>query len=173
MGHKAMSEPALQLDNPFWRFSLRVYATPGVEAECLNLQDESSADVNLVLFAAWLGAERGARLQAEESVELRVFSQRWQKAAVRPVRQARKAVKQVPELVHAEVQAFRRQLAATELEAERIEQAMLFAMAQRFPQSVGTEPRESAVRHNLDLLLAPKAGAANCPALVAAALAGH
>lgn len=167
-----MSEPALQLGNPFWRFSLRVYATPGVETECLKLQDESGADVNLVLFAAWIGAEQEVRLRKENLAKLHVFSQRWQEAAVRPVRQARKALKQLPELVHAEVQTLRRQLAGVELEAERIEEAMLFAMAQQFAKGVVTE-REAAVRHNLDLLLAPKAGAADCPALVAAALARH
>ena len=39
-----------------WDFSLRVYRAPGVSDWCLALQDGHGADVNILLWAAWLGA---------------------------------------------------------------------------------------------------------------------
>jgi uncharacterized protein (TIGR02444 family) len=47
--------PMLQCDNPFWRFSLAVYAAPGVAPEFLALQDMRAIAINLLLFGAWLG----------------------------------------------------------------------------------------------------------------------
>jgi uncharacterized protein (TIGR02444 family) len=51
---------ALDLDNVFWRFSLAVYASDGVARECLALQEALKADVNLLLFCAWMGARNVA-----------------------------------------------------------------------------------------------------------------
>lgn len=51
----------LQRENEFWQFSLAVYAAPGVEAECLALQEALGIDVNLLLFFVWLGASRWRR----------------------------------------------------------------------------------------------------------------
>jgi uncharacterized protein (TIGR02444 family) len=34
----------------FWRFSLALYARPGVAAALLGLQDRAGRDVNLVLY---------------------------------------------------------------------------------------------------------------------------
>jgi uncharacterized protein (TIGR02444 family) len=60
---------ARQDDNDFWRFSLSVYAAPGVADECLALQDTRGVDVNLLLFCAWLGgARRGGMVKAEIEV---------------------------------------------------------------------------------------------------------
>jgi uncharacterized protein (TIGR02444 family) len=165
-----MNERVLELDNPFWSFSLRVYASPGVEAECLRLQDAAGADINLVLYCSWLGAERGLCLRQEDWDDALALSQRWQGAAVRPLRVARKAVKLLPEMAHSEVEAFRRQLAATELQGERIEQALLFALSQRCERDLSRASAESALRQNLALLLSPDEIATGCNALIEAAL---
>jgi uncharacterized protein (TIGR02444 family) len=45
----------LECDNPFWNFSLAVYAAPDVAAECLALQSALNIDANSLLFCAWLG----------------------------------------------------------------------------------------------------------------------
>jgi uncharacterized protein (TIGR02444 family) len=39
----------------FWRFSLAFYERPGVADALIALQDREGFDVNLVLFALWLG----------------------------------------------------------------------------------------------------------------------
>ncbi|HKS89918.1 MAG TPA: TIGR02444 family protein, partial [Stellaceae bacterium] len=48
----------------FWRFSLALYARPGVAEALIALQDRAGRDVNLMLFALWFGAVRGRRLDA-------------------------------------------------------------------------------------------------------------
>ena len=44
-----------------WEFSLDFYARPGVSAALIELQDRAGLDVNLILFALWLGARHGRR----------------------------------------------------------------------------------------------------------------
>lgn len=165
-----MREPSLRLDSPLWTFSLRVYATPGVEAECLALQDRHGADVNLVLACAWLGTERGLTLRREDLEALSTQAARWHDAAVRPLRTARRSVKPLPEMAHAKVRSFRGQVAAVELEAERIEQALIFAAAERLAPALARGEPDAALRHNLGLLLGSDVVASGCRALVAAAL---
>ena len=58
-----MAAPAAgTLDNAFWKFSLAVYATPGVAGECLAVQESLGVDVNVLLFCAWLAAARKVAL---------------------------------------------------------------------------------------------------------------
>lgn len=57
-----MDTADLEFDNALWRFSLAVYAAPGVAEECLALQETSNIGVNLLLFCAWVGAGRRALL---------------------------------------------------------------------------------------------------------------
>jgi uncharacterized protein (TIGR02444 family) len=42
-------------DEAFWCFSLAFYERPGVADALIALQDRDGFDVNLVLFALWLG----------------------------------------------------------------------------------------------------------------------
>ena len=49
-----------------WRFSLALYARPGVAHALLALQNRAGRDVNLMLFALWVGATRARRLDPAE-----------------------------------------------------------------------------------------------------------
>ena len=49
-----------------WRFSVAFYARPGVSEALIALQDRARCDVNLMLFALWLGASGRSRLTNEE-----------------------------------------------------------------------------------------------------------
>src|SRR5580700_6044309 len=42
-------------DEAFWRFSLAFYERPGVAEALITLQDRDGFDINLILFALWLG----------------------------------------------------------------------------------------------------------------------
>lgn len=42
-------------ENPFWNFSLAIYNDASIKEACHIFQDTYSANVNLVLFAYWLG----------------------------------------------------------------------------------------------------------------------
>lgn len=53
------------LDNPFWQFSLQRYALPGVADICLQLQQDVSVDINLLLWCLWL-EEQGHQLNDKD-----------------------------------------------------------------------------------------------------------
>jgi uncharacterized protein (TIGR02444 family) len=165
-----MAEPGLEPDNAFWRFSLAVYAAPGVQAACLALQDRLGLDVNLALFCAWVGVSRGVALGAEELVEAAALARTWQQAVVAPLRAVRRALKPMGEPAAA---ALRGRVAALELEAERLQQAALFRLAQaRWPDRAAPPVQGLALR-NLRLLLPADADAPGAAALLAAAAEAH
>ena len=159
-------------DNPLWRFSLAVYAAPGVEGECLALQAAHGIDVNLLLFCAWAGAQKGWRLSAADLQGAHAAVRAWQATVVEPLRSARRAIKAMSALRDdPAAQELRRRIAAGELEAERIEQGLLLAQSSGVDARprTGDAPPAEIVRANIALLLEPH-GAALPQALMAAAL---
>jgi uncharacterized protein (TIGR02444 family) len=145
----------LQIDNPFWRFSLAVYAAPGVAAECLALQRALNIDVNVLLFCAWLGAQR-TLLTAEDIDGSEAIVRPWHESVVRALRGARDAMKPMPEMAEDEVKALRKQILAVELRSEQIEQALLFQASTRRTLTATMDSAEEAVRTNLRTFLLSK-----------------
>ena len=43
--------------SPFWRFSVKFYAEPGVAQACIDLQDQAGVDVNILFFLLWNAAQ--------------------------------------------------------------------------------------------------------------------
>jgi uncharacterized protein (TIGR02444 family) len=111
-------------ENPFWDFSLVVYRRPGVAEACLALQDRQGLDVNLLLFCCWAGS-KGQRLDAEDIARLRRSVGEWQQAVVAPLRGVRRRLKDLPDKDSGQAGALRQAVKDCELDAERIEQAML------------------------------------------------
>ena len=142
----------LPLDNPFWQFSLRVYAVPAVAAECLELQRVLSVNVNLLLFCSWMAASRRVALDevAIRSIENEIHG--WHTLAVLRLRKIREQLKPLPEMQHQEVQAFRREVLACELHAEQIEQALLFQQAERLSMRSQPGAVRAVIAGNIDLL---------------------
>lgn len=128
----------LETDNPFWRFSLQLYAAPGVAAECLALQDKLGLDVNVLLFAVWLGATRGVRLDQSDLHRIDQIVALWSSEVVRPMRAVRQKLKLMPEIADPQVLALRRQIADAELNSEQIEQALLYRLAETFARAPAT-----------------------------------
>jgi uncharacterized protein (TIGR02444 family) len=115
-------------ESEFWKFSLTVYSNPDVQEECLNLQDEYGIDVNLLLFCAFAGAVHGAVLSDQAMKEAADTVRRWHDDVVSPLRAARRALKPVAtdgSPIAAAAGNLRSQVKMMELEAERIEQALL------------------------------------------------
>jgi uncharacterized protein (TIGR02444 family) len=162
-------------DNPFWKFSLAVYAQAGVAEECLRLQDALNIDVNVLLFCAWVGAEKQLVLNDKNVAAIDDAVRGWHRSVVRPLRTARRAMKPMPEMEDDAVQALRKEIAAAELKAEQIEQALLFdnMPALIACAAVAGDPRD-AVRANIAAFVRRNAtGAAETPAtpsLIAAAI---
>jgi uncharacterized protein (TIGR02444 family) len=138
----------LQLENPFWTFSLDVYARPGVAQECLALQERYGVDINALLFCAWAGAVQRALLSDRQAAGIGECIEAWQQRTVRPLRTVRQALKEMMALGEP-VAALRQDVAAAELKAEQIEQAMLFARAAVLLDGGGAAPAEDAVPANL------------------------
>jgi len=131
--------------SPFWRFSLKFYAAPGVAPACITLQDEAGVDVNLLFFLLW-NATVGRTLTESEVKDLDSMIGAWRNTAVIPLRQIRRALKTPPAMLTPDVaETFRNRIKAVELEAERLQQEAMYALAQsgRFRGSAPT-PVEAA-----------------------------
>lgn len=111
----------------FWNFSLKVYAKPGVEAACLDLQNIYALDVNLLLFCVWLDSRQLDQSVLNDAISL---SREWSGGVVRKIRQARERLKlPLPEkLEQAAADTLRSSLKQVELCAEQIHQNGLQAL---------------------------------------------
>src|SRR5437763_7813865 len=117
-----------------WRFSLALYARPGVAAALLALQDRAGHDVNLMLYALWLGVCQRRRLEAAELAAAAAATQALNSEAVAPLRQLRRRLKEAPD---AELAALRRRALRLELAAERLVQYRLAALTGGSPAPEG------------------------------------
>jgi uncharacterized protein (TIGR02444 family) len=165
-------------ESRFWTFSLAVYADPAVQQECLKLQDDHGVDVNLLLFCAFVGAAHGAVLSEQAVNEAANVSRAWQKDVVGALRAARRTLKRFAAEsgpLDTPIAALRARVKELELDAERIEQAMLEHWAAVHIDPWPRSKRVDAVTENVRTLLAMSARTSE-PAswperLVAAALA--
>lgn len=112
----ATDERARGANADLWRFALALYARPGVAAALLALQDRSGHNVNLTLFALWLGAVCGRRLDPDMLAGASAVIAPVDDAIVRPMRGLRRRLKPAGER---DLQRLRRRVLALELAAER------------------------------------------------------
>jgi uncharacterized protein (TIGR02444 family) len=110
---------------PFWQFSGSVYARRGVAEACLALQERHRLDVNLLLFCAWAGS-RGRRLDGGDLGLLRSVARPWHDQVVAPLRQVRRWLKQQTSVPEELGETFREEVKTLELQAEMLEQLMLY-----------------------------------------------
>src|SRR5579859_1563322 len=126
---------------PFWRFSLHFYRHAGVSDACIALQDEQGVDVNLLLFLFWL-ADDGRQLSDDAVRD-------WRNLTIVPIRDTRRKLKGARTIVDAATQeVFRNKVKAIELDAERLQQAALFAFTGRGPLGRSGAP-PAAARGNI------------------------
>ena len=137
----------MQNTSPFWDFSLGFYARPGIAEICLDLQDRFGADVNVVLYLLWQ-AQRQRRLTPMEIEKLIALISDWQLHVVRPLRGARRFLKEPgPTWSSDSVASFRQRLKAQELLAERLQQAV---METAFPDPGQPDDISAAAKANLE-----------------------
>lgn len=162
---ETMGEPSD--DGALWRFSLAFYTRPGVSETLIELQDRAELDVNLMLFALWVGASGRGRL-TKEGLEIADRIARPIRAAiVEPLRALRRRLKPDPD---ADVQRLREGIKALELAAEKLIQERLGRTAR--PASGDTDPaaRAAAADANLALYLGPNMARSLEAATIAKAL---
>ena len=146
----------------FWRFSLALYARPGVADALLAIQDRASRDVNLILFGLWLGASQGRRLAAADLAGAEAAIAPIADAAVAPLRQLRRQLKPAAD---PDLQALRRRVAGLEIAAERRVQ---YRLAAQLAGASGAQPegdRLAAAEANLVLYLGADARSPEASAL--------
>jgi uncharacterized protein (TIGR02444 family) len=124
-----MADAQMQQGSPFWRFSLRFYRQPGVADACIALQDGCGVDVNILLFLLWLATAR-RRVPLPAAQELCAKGAAWRDDVVVPLRTLRRRLKDGSTLVErGAAELFRTRIKAIELEAERLQQEAMFALA--------------------------------------------
>jgi uncharacterized protein (TIGR02444 family) len=163
----------LQYDNEFWQFSLLVYKQNEVAKECLALQETSGANINLLLFCAWAGAQ-GIVLSNENIEAASIAVAAWNETIVRPLRGVRQKIKS---LGGGGLEEFRAFVKDIELEAEKIEQAILFDYSKSISGSPAGADRRDVITENIKKYVAFTSGAGDrhspgrsAPYLIGAAL---
>jgi len=148
-----MTSPPLEMDSPLWRFSLAVYRGAGVQEECLDVQERRGVDVNLLMLCAYVGAIEGAVLSPSDVADALEVSGAWHANVVRALRQVRRTLKPWG-AGQAVVEALRTKVKGAELEAEQIEQAMMWAWLRgQAGQLRRREPRQALVANVFALLV--------------------
>jgi uncharacterized protein (TIGR02444 family) len=123
-----MSEPVSK--SPFWQFSIKFYAVPGVADACIALQDKAKVDVNMMFFLLW-NATEGRAFNAADITEIERRIGPWREMAVIPIRNVRRALKSPPPAMAADAaESLRTRIKAVELEAERLQQEALYGLAE-------------------------------------------
>ena len=144
-----MSSPPLPPPPDFWSFSLDFYGRPGVAEACLDLQDRHGLDVNLVLYCCWRGNIL-TQAQIQDAIGL---TSPWRAEIVQPLRALRRRLKPgFPPFPDAGALALRKRIADAELEAERLQQQALDALARN--DGPIPPPSRQAAAANLTLLAA-------------------
>ena len=122
------------MQTDLWNYCLNLYARPGVEQACLDLQSRGM-DVCLLLCAAWLET-RGVACDESRLGQLSACAGPWQREVVQPLRQLRTQWREAA--AHDDVlAALRVQVKALELEAERTLLRRLESVTQSWEQSQG------------------------------------
>ncbi len=111
-----------------WDWALQAYARPGAQTLCLNLQDEYGQCVSYLLWAAW-AVDAGRAVDGADLARAAALAREWERAALQPLRSARRALRRpLSGIDAARQESLRTRLQADELAAERLLLEALEAM---------------------------------------------
>jgi uncharacterized protein (TIGR02444 family) len=147
---KSSDEPK---DEEFWRFSLDFYDHPGIAEALIVLQDRDGRNVNLILFALWLGISGRGSL---DDVLLEAAAQTactLGNDIVAPLRALRRKLRHHPD---GDVQQLRTAIKALELAGEKLIQQRLARLCACAQTSTPLPDRVAVARSNLALYLGPE-----------------
>ncbi len=140
----------------FWRFSLSIYARPGVAEALIALQDRDGCDVNMVLFALWSGAVGRRRLGPEDVAAARTAIAGLAADIVAPLRRLRRTLRPAPD---ADFQEMRQRVLGLELVAERAVQRRLATTLVARDVAVAAGDRRAVADANLVACVGAEAAA--------------
>lgn len=114
----------------FWDFTLAIYGKEGVSPAVIALQDRHGLDVDILLFCCWTASTSRGALDAGTIAKARGVADPWQAEVVNALRKIRRRVKDGFAGTPAGLpDALRKDILGREIDAERIEQMMLEAVA--------------------------------------------
>lgn len=113
----------------FKQFALELYGSDGVAAACLHLQARHGLDINVMLFAAYVGAGCRQALTNSDIAAARRRVDAWHNEVVRVLRSVRQRLKTgLFPAPNDETEQLRRKIQQIEIEAELIELDQLGAL---------------------------------------------
>ena len=110
----------------FWSWSIERYRQNGVDSLSLQLQDEHSLNVNLLLWTCWCAEHFETAPQSAINAAIEVANE-WNRPITTPLRKVRRVLKTKTTIKRAK--DLRTQIKAAELGAEQIEQELLEELA--------------------------------------------
>ena len=109
--------------------TIGLVGAPGVAQACIELQDQARVDVNVLFFLLW-NATQGRALNAADVTKIEEAIGPWREMTVVPIRNVRRALKTPPSVMAPDAaEGLRTRIKAVELEAERLQQEAMFALA--------------------------------------------
>ena len=140
-------------DEEFWRFSLAFYDRPGIAEALIALQDRDGYDVNVMLFALWLGMSGRGPLGGELLAAAERETATLRSEIVEPLRSIRRRLRHHSD---SDVQNLREGVKALELTGEKLIQTRLARLAGPDPGRTHAEGCRAAAHANLARYLGPE-----------------
>ena len=137
-------------DEAFWRFSLAFYERPGVADALIALQDCDGFDVNLVLFALWLGVSGQGAFSSDALAAAERVAGTLRREIVEPLRGLRRKLRHHPD---GDVRRLREGVKELEIAGEKLVQARLARLAGNRCARTRPEGWRAAAHVNLALYL--------------------
>jgi len=134
----------------FWSFTLAFYGRDGVSPALIALQDRFGHDVNLLLYACWLGLHEGVALTAAERGAAAERVRGWRESVLIPLRGARRGIKAAAVAGTDSVYSAAKSL---EISAEQVAQRLMAEGAPAAKPGVALAERRRLAAANLDLCL--------------------
>jgi uncharacterized protein (TIGR02444 family) len=148
-----MPEAEVSPEERFWRFSLAFYALPEVARALIALQDRDGLDVNIMLYAMWLGISGRGRLSAASLAAAERASNPFRHEIVGPLRILRHRLKHFPDN---DIQRLREGVKALELAGEKLVQTRLARLVGPPRDDISREDRLAVAGANLAFYLGPE-----------------
>jgi uncharacterized protein (TIGR02444 family) len=154
-------------DEALWRFSTAFYRLPGVARALIALQDRDSLDVNLMLFAIWLGISARGRVTSDTLAAAERATRTIRNEIVEPLRTIRRTLRHHPD---EDVQRLRDGVKALELASEKLVQTRLARLAEPMGTDISMAARRADARANFALYLGSESTAGGEAAIIREAL---
>ena len=150
-----MDEPEKPAEEKaFWGFSLAFYERPGVPDALIALQDRDGFDVNLILFAVWLGISGRGPLGGDALEVAQRVAGTLRSEIVEPLRRLRRNLRHHPD---GDIQRLREGVKALEIAGEELVQDRLARLAGSGCAKTDPEDRRATAHANLALYLGGEA----------------